>query len=444
MQVQASGLDFEGIPLTVALRETPAQGGDIRVFNGDGLIYRLCGLGANCAIDFGRPSTQRLLLLRREALELALYSFRYLDVHQVVVLMPPAPKAKPSQAVFFRRGDVAPQLSRPLNASLGARTPSLRTITQAADTSLVDRLTGLFSFSLTQGNTENRGFLVLQPTADERVEHDDHDDHRDAEEEVSPAARAALDAAAERLATLDWWPRPVRMDRVRLVSAPWLFRLPWFRRFDGYTMWDLILVRMPVRDAPGDLVTHELCHVWQMQHRPAAMPLSYLRHGYARNPYELEARAARPDATPRSFEVDHSSWTVSDDLPPPPRLPAPMAHRAVDRQRPAGGRRHGHDRPHPVADRPGHRPGPPGRQGRADDARPRRARRRRRAPGADGRAAARRRARLARRRARPAAAACTRTCSPSSSGSSTASRPASSCRGRRSTCSPCASSWATG
>ena len=60
------------------------------------------------------------------------------------------------------------------------------------------------------------------------------------------------------------------MDRVRLVSAPWLFRLPWFRRFDGYTMWDLILVRMPVRDVSGDLVTHELCHVWQMQHRPVA------------------------------------------------------------------------------------------------------------------------------------------------------------------------------
>jgi hypothetical protein len=41
-----------------------------------------------------------------------------------------------------------------------------------------------------------------------------------------------------------------------------------------------------------DLVTHELCHVWQMQHRPLAMPLSYLRHGYAANPYEAEARAA--------------------------------------------------------------------------------------------------------------------------------------------------------
>jgi hypothetical protein len=109
---------------------------------------------------------------------------------------------------------------------------------------------------------------------------------------VSPAARAALAQARERLDTLDWWPRPVRMERVRLVSAPWLFRLPWFRRFDGYTMWDLILLRGPVTDASPDLVTHELCHVWQMQHRPLRMPLSYLVRGYDRNPYERQARAA--------------------------------------------------------------------------------------------------------------------------------------------------------
>ena len=29
-----------------------------------------------------------------------------------------------------------------------------------------------------------------------------------------------------------------------------------------------------------------------MQHRPLRMPLSYLRTGYARNPYEAEARRA--------------------------------------------------------------------------------------------------------------------------------------------------------
>jgi hypothetical protein len=109
---------------------------------------------------------------------------------------------------------------------------------------------------------------------------------------VSAAARAKLAQAKARLDTLDLFPRPVRMRRVHLLSAPWLFHLPWFRRFDGYTMWDLILVRAPVAEASEDLVTHELCHVWQMQHHPLAMPLSYLYRGYRDNPNEVQARHA--------------------------------------------------------------------------------------------------------------------------------------------------------
>jgi hypothetical protein len=109
---------------------------------------------------------------------------------------------------------------------------------------------------------------------------------------VTAAARAKLAQAKARLDTLDLYPAPVRMRRVRLVSTPWLFRLPWFRRFDGYTMWDLILLRRPVEEAGDDLVTHELCHVWQMQHHPLAMPLSYLLRGYRDNPNEVEARLA--------------------------------------------------------------------------------------------------------------------------------------------------------
>jgi len=109
---------------------------------------------------------------------------------------------------------------------------------------------------------------------------------------VTAAERAKLAQARARLDTLRWYPRPVRMRRVRLVSAPWLFALPWFRRFDGYTMWDLILVRAPVARADDDLVTHELCHVWQMQHHPLTMPLSYVFRGYADNPNEVQARRA--------------------------------------------------------------------------------------------------------------------------------------------------------
>ena len=96
--------------------------------------------------------------------------------------------------------------------------------------------------------------------------------------------------AKARLDQLDLYPRPVRIEHVRLLTVPWFFRLPWIRRFDGYALHWTILVRDD--DPPDDLVVHELCHVWQMQHHPIAMPLSYLRTGYASNAYEREARAA--------------------------------------------------------------------------------------------------------------------------------------------------------
>jgi hypothetical protein len=108
---------------------------------------------------------------------------------------------------------------------------------------------------------------------------------------VTRSPQPALARAKARLDPLALYPRPVRIQGVRIVAAPWLFRLPWLRRFDGYATHRVILVRARVLLDDGDLVAHELCHVWQMQHRPLGMPLSYLR-GYAANRYELEARAA--------------------------------------------------------------------------------------------------------------------------------------------------------
>ena len=109
----------------------------------------------------------------------------------------------------------------------------------------------------------------------------------------SAAEEAALRAAKARLDTLDLYPRPVVLRRtVRLLCTPWLFRLPWLRRFDGYTAWDLVFLRRPLAETSEGLIVHELCHVWQMQHRPIVMPLSYLYRGYADNPYEVEARRA--------------------------------------------------------------------------------------------------------------------------------------------------------
>ena len=111
---------------------------------------------------------------------------------------------------------------------------------------------------------------------------------------MTAGERAALARAKARLDTLDCSRGPcacgARADRRRV---PWLFRLPWFRRFDGYTMWNLILLRRAAGASRRTTSScHELCHVWQMQHHPLRMPLSYLVAGYRNNPYELEARRA--------------------------------------------------------------------------------------------------------------------------------------------------------
>jgi hypothetical protein len=115
----------------------------------------------------------------------------------------------------------------------------------------------------------------------------------------STRARAALVQAKARLDQLDLYPHAVRIDRVRILAAPWLFGLPWFRRFDGYATWGLVLLRSAELVDDGDLICHELCHVWQMQHHPVRMPLSYVRLGYATNPYEAQARLAESESSPR-------------------------------------------------------------------------------------------------------------------------------------------------
>ena len=102
----------------------------------------------------------------------------------------------------------------------------------------------------------------------------------------------ALARAKARLDALALYPRPVSLRGVHIWVAPWLFRLPWFGRFDGYAAHRTILLRSRELLTHEQLIAHELCHVWQMQHHPVRMPLSYLLVGYEDNPYEREARSA--------------------------------------------------------------------------------------------------------------------------------------------------------
>jgi hypothetical protein len=108
----------------------------------------------------------------------------------------------------------------------------------------------------------------------------------------------ALRRAKEQLDPLELYPEPVRIRGVRIRIAPWLFRIPGFRRFRGYATRHNIWLKEPALDAR--LVTHELCHVWQLQHGPLRVWLSYARpstfssdrSAYRANRYEAEATRA--------------------------------------------------------------------------------------------------------------------------------------------------------
>jgi hypothetical protein len=82
----------------------------------------------------------------------------------------------------------------------------------------------------------------------------------------------------------------VEVRKVRIRVAPWFFRIPGFRRYSGYAFWRTILVKR--RDASEDLLTHELCHIWQGQHRRWHVLWAWATTSYAANPYEVEARRA--------------------------------------------------------------------------------------------------------------------------------------------------------
>jgi hypothetical protein len=130
------------------------------------VMYTLCGLGSACSIPEGKPTVERGQLLRREALELALYSFRYLDgISSTLVLLPPRADGRAATAVFLERGDVGAALDRPLDETLTAPlTPGVGEI-QADEQSIVDRTTGsrIYEYSYLQAQ-DGSPVMVLTPS----------------------------------------------------------------------------------------------------------------------------------------------------------------------------------------------------------------------------------------------------------------------------------------
>jgi hypothetical protein len=127
--------------------------------------YILCGLGTNCSIKGGAASTARHALLRREALELALYTFKYVhDIDSVSVFLPPRPDgASSATAVFLKRSDVENQLHKPLADAIGSKTPTIGGMSKK-ELALVNKLTEprLYSYEYQQAQ-DGSAVLIYNP-----------------------------------------------------------------------------------------------------------------------------------------------------------------------------------------------------------------------------------------------------------------------------------------
>jgi hypothetical protein len=143
-----------------------AESDDIDTINAaNTVMYTLCGLGNACSIPEGKPTVERGQLLRREALELALYSFRYLDgIDSTLVLLPPRADGQAATAVFLQRGDVRSELDRQLDQTLTAPlTPGVGEI-QPDEQRVIDRTTRsrIYAYSYLQSQ-DGSPVMVLTP-----------------------------------------------------------------------------------------------------------------------------------------------------------------------------------------------------------------------------------------------------------------------------------------
>jgi hypothetical protein len=151
----------------------------LELLSGKTVAYNICGLAATGKCELpGRASTNRMLLMRREALELALYTFKYIsDSQNVIAVLPPGhttTKASTGKAstpvtvsVLFVRKELQPLLDVPLPKSLQEAPPTMSELpawAQSDEANLVNEVTGQGLFT-SQVETQQTGgsLLVLSP-----------------------------------------------------------------------------------------------------------------------------------------------------------------------------------------------------------------------------------------------------------------------------------------
>jgi hypothetical protein len=132
--------------------------------------YTFCGLEPHCSLS-GTPSQPRGQLIRREALETALYTFKYVPNIDSVLAFMPASKASPLvELLYLRKQDLTKQLDQPLDKTLKFATPPPPSATDptlatdAAEQPTIDQLTlhRVFTYTFTDLQA-NGALLIISP-----------------------------------------------------------------------------------------------------------------------------------------------------------------------------------------------------------------------------------------------------------------------------------------
>lgn len=144
-----------------------AEEDDIARYDGSDVVsFGLCGADSKeqCEIAAGTASEERFTLLRRQALELSLYTLKYVDdVDSVIVFMPPNQKGQSNGTVFLRRSDVADELERPLTSLLPTARPRLGALGSLEEGAIL-RLTQPRTYAAqVQPSPDGSFILVLTP-----------------------------------------------------------------------------------------------------------------------------------------------------------------------------------------------------------------------------------------------------------------------------------------
>lgn len=126
--------------------------------------FSMCGLGQSCSIATGKPSVERAVLVRREILELALYTFKYVKgIQHIVAFMPPPAGSQAQYVVYLQKSDLQEQLKEPLTQTLAPKVPLASQISPR-EQQRIDAVTEprIYKFGLSQ-TPQGDAVLVLDP-----------------------------------------------------------------------------------------------------------------------------------------------------------------------------------------------------------------------------------------------------------------------------------------